>query len=131
MESNNFETSDDVEFVLRGGNDQQTALYNRIAAINRINYLVRKEIPEFDIRVKSEVFMQCLDLELWVRFYKDEPGDKKIDETFCKRAAEVCIEMEKEQPEFKKDEFDKAVDSAKVAPKENKDNWISRFFKKK
>ena len=48
-----FQTSDDIPFVLRGGDTKEIAMFNRIAAINRINFLIRKELPEFDLREKS------------------------------------------------------------------------------
>lgn len=79
----------DKPFVLRGGDDEQTAMYNRIAAIDRIEFL-----SGVDLREKSAFYLRALDLELYKRWYKDEPPDRKIDETFCQRAAEVVAAME-------------------------------------
>lgn len=79
----------DKPFVLRGGDDEQTAMYNRIAAIDRIKFL-----SGVDLREKSAFYLRALDLELYKRWYKDEPPDRKIDETFCQRAAEVVAAME-------------------------------------
>jgi len=89
-----FSTSDDKEFILRGGDDKNTALYNRIAAINRINYLIRQTLPEYDIREKSATFLKALDIEIYKKYYQDKPKEK-ISEEFCQRMAEVCIEIEK------------------------------------
>jgi len=94
-QTDNFLTSSDLPFTLRGGESQEIALYNRIAAINRIEYLVRKEVPEFNLRDKSKDFIRCLDLEMYIRFYNKEPKNKVIDEEFCQRSAEICLEMEK------------------------------------
>ena len=94
-QTDNFLTSSDLPFTLRGGESQEIALYNRIAAINRIEYLVRKEVPEFNLRDKSKDFIRCLDLEMYIRFYNKEPKNKVIDEVFCQRSAEICLEMEK------------------------------------
>ncbi|MFA6100378.1 MAG: hypothetical protein WC750_05955 [Patescibacteria group bacterium] len=81
--------SADLPFVLKGGNDEQTALHNRIAAIERINFL-----SGIDMRKKSAAYLKAFDLEMWVRWYKNEPADKKIDEEWCQRAAEVIKAME-------------------------------------
>lgn len=123
--------SEDLPFNLKGGEDPHTALVNRIAAINRINYIIRQTIPDFDIRSKSDVYMKCLDLELWKKYYQDEPKDKKIDEQFCQRVAEYCIDMEKVEPVVDEIKFKEAIDIAKVPERVNKENWISRFWKKK
>ena len=98
-----FQTSDDIPFVLRGGDTKEIAMFNRIAAINRINFLIRKELPEFDLRDKSNEFRRCLDMELFHKYYIDGPKDKKIDEEFCQRTAQVCIEMENPKPNLEKD----------------------------
>ena len=96
-----FQTSDDIPFLLRGGDTKEIIMFNRIAAINRINFLIRKELPEFDLREKSTEFRRCLDMELFHKYYIDEPKDKKIDEEFCQRIAQICIEMEKPNPVLK------------------------------
>lgn len=89
-----FETSDDIPFAMRGGDSQETAMYNRIAAINRINYIIRQKLPEFDIRTKSAEYRKFLDLEMYRRYYASEAKDKKIDEEFCQRMAGLCIEFD-------------------------------------
>lgn len=91
--SDEFNTSSDIPFVLRGGDGEQTALYNRVAAINRINYLVQEYVTGFDIRQKSKEYLMCLDMELYKKYYQDD-SKKKIDEEFCQRSAEVCLNME-------------------------------------
>jgi len=123
-----FNTSDDMPFTLRGGNDNATVLANRIVAINRINYLVRQKIPTFDLREKSQVYKDFLDLEMYRKYYS---GDKEhvIDEEFCVRCAELCIELDTEEPEVNKEEFKKAVEDVKIPDK--KENFISKFFKRK
>ena len=98
-----FQTSDDIPFLLRGGDTKEIAMFNRIAAINRINFLIRKKLPEFDLREKSNEFRKCLDLELHKKYYVNEPKDKKIDEEFCQHTAQVCIEMETPKPVLKED----------------------------
>lgn len=89
-----FNTSEDLPFQLRGGEDEQTAIYNRIAIINRVNYLVSKKILQFNLREKSPTYLKCVDLEMWKKFYHQEPKDKKADEEFCQRMAEICLGME-------------------------------------
>lgn len=79
----------DKPFVLRGGDDEQTAIHNRIAAIERIKFLTG-----IDLREKSIYYLAAFDLEMWTRWYKDEPADKRIDEQWCQRAADVVKGME-------------------------------------
>jgi len=92
-----FNTSYDLPLQLRGGDSVEVAIYNRIAAINRINYLVQKHIPNFDIRSKSVDYTKALDLELYKKYYVNESNNKKIDEEFCQRVAKTCIDMDKEE----------------------------------
>ena len=76
--------------------------------------------------------MKCLDLELWKKYYQKEPKDKKIDEEFCQRVAEVCIDMEKAvESVLDEVQFKEAIEIAKVPERVNKENWISKFWKKK
>lgn len=96
-----FETSDDIPFSLRGGDDPKTHTFNRAAALNRINNLIRKQLPDFDIRTKSADFLLCLDLEMYKKYYAGESKDKKIDEEFCQLAAKTCLEMNGIQTEVK------------------------------
>ena len=127
-----FDHSDDIPFNLKGGEDPHTAAVNRTTAINRINYIIRQKLPDFDIRTKSDVYMKCLDLELWKKYYQEEPKDKRIDEEFCQRVAEVCIDMEKAvESVLDEVQFKEAIEIAKVPERVNKENWISKFWKKK
>ena len=98
-------SSPDKPFVLRGGNDEQTAIYNRIAAIERIKFLT----GGIDLRAKNTDYLKFLDLELWVRWYRNEPAGKKIDEEFCQRAARVVRDMEGQQPILSQKKYDEAV----------------------
>jgi hypothetical protein len=88
-----IKTSPDLPFVIRGGDSKETALYNRIAAINRINFLVQQTVPHFEAREKSSQYLKAHDLEMWKRFYegKEQPV---ISEDFCQKAAQVFVEME-------------------------------------
>jgi len=93
--TNEFNTSADLPFQLRGGEDVPTALYNRVASINRINFLVSHHTnTPFDIREKPAEYLLKLDEEMYKRFYVNEPKDKKIDEEFCQRASQICVELE-------------------------------------
>jgi hypothetical protein len=75
-------------FVLIPGDDYQTAMRNRVMAIDRINYL-----SGIDLRTKSVYFRNALDLEMWERWYKKYPRDHKIDEEWIQRAVEVIKSM--------------------------------------
>ena len=89
-----FDTSPEIPFVKRGGNTVEIAAYNRIAAINRMNWLVRKELPDFDMRLKSDTWRKYWELSMYKRFYTDDPRHE-IDEEFCQNGAKVALEMEK------------------------------------
>lgn len=93
-----MQSSDDLEFVLKGGESKEIDAINQVNAMNRINTLVRKEIPDFDIRMKSPKFLEFLDLTLIKKYERYRNKEQKIDEQFCKDSAEVCIEMEKDEP---------------------------------
>ena len=88
--------SSDKPFVLRGGNTEQDALHNRIAAIERIRY-----ISGVDLRTKSSTYLMLFDLEMYQRWYKDYPPDHRIDEEWCQRAADVIKSMEKDREQYK------------------------------
>ena len=90
----NFDTSPEIPFVKRGGNTVEIATYNRIAAINRMNWIVQRELPDFDVRLKSDTWRKCWELSMYKRFYVDDPRHE-IDEKFCQNGAKVAIEMEK------------------------------------
>lgn len=95
--------SADKPFLLRGGQDRQAAEHNRIRAIERIKFL-----SGVDLRERSVIYMQALDLEMWQRWYKGEPPTKPIDEEFCQRAAQVIMGMEGKDVTLDKDAYDKA-----------------------
>ena len=96
-------TNPDKEFVLRGGESQQTAIHNRIAAIERIKFL-----SGVDLRDKSANFLKVLDVYLWKTWLKSEPKDKKIDEEFCQRSAEFCKKMEGQPVKLDEKEYAQA-----------------------
>jgi hypothetical protein len=81
----------DKPFRLRGGKNETAAIHNRISAIERINYLVG---GGFDLRKKGDYFLMLLDIEMYERWYKNEPKEKPVDEDWCQRAAEVIRIME-------------------------------------
>ena len=89
-----FITNAEQPFIFKEGTDEPTILLNRVAALDRINFLVRQAFPDFDIRLKADDFLKCMALELWKRFYQEAPRDKKIDEEFCQHVAQVCCDME-------------------------------------
>lgn len=88
-----FKTEADKPFVLKEGNTVETAMYNRIAVLNRVNFLVRAKVKEFDIRTKSPEYTKALDMEMWKRFYSEKPTEP-VSEDFCQKMAQVCIESE-------------------------------------
>jgi hypothetical protein len=90
----------DKPFVLRGGNTEQAAVYNRIAVLERVKYLTGVDLAE-----RSVWYRYALDLEMYQRWYKNEPKDKQIDEEFCQRMAIVVRDMEKDA-----DMYDKATE---------------------
>lgn len=107
----------DLPFVLRGGETKDAAIHNRIAVIDRIQFLTG-----VDLRTKSAEYLKALDLELWYRWYRHEDTRKKVDEVFCQRSAEVIKGMEEEikplDPQAyakAKGEFD-AASHAQVVP---------------
>ena len=128
-----FKTSPDVPFVMRGGSDKETALYNRVAVLNRLNWLVQKTIPDFDIRLKTEVWQRCWELEMYKRFYTNDPKHP-IDEEFCQNGAKVAVEMESKPVEpVDKKEYMKAFVSATIPTDktpEAKDGFIANVLRK-
>lgn len=94
-------TSSDLPFQLRGGQDEQTAIHNRIAAIERIKFLS----GGIDLTKKSVDFLRAFDLEMWTRWYRYESADKLIDEEWCQRAAQVAIAMEKKDVEVDEEKY--------------------------
>ena len=87
----------DKPFVLRGGSTQHASIYNRIACLARV-----KHLSGVDLQRKSVWYRYALDLEMYTRWYKNEPKDKPIDEEFCQRMAEVIKEMEKDKQMYDK-----------------------------
>lgn len=79
----------DTPFTLRGGENESSALRNRAEAIARIKFLSGVDLTKKDIG-----YLKALDVEMWTRWYINEPKDKPIDEEFCQRAAEVTKSME-------------------------------------
>lgn len=78
-----------LPFERRGGQTQQDATYNRIAALQRIKFLTG-----VDLLNKSPEYKKLIDSELYVRWYKDLPSDSPIDEDWCQRVAVVVKELE-------------------------------------
>ena len=89
--------SPDQPFRLIGGQTEAVALRNRINAIDRINYLVGNN---FDLRSKTSEYRFLLDMEMYQRWYKNEPKDKIIDEEYCQRAAQVIRDLEQDALEI-------------------------------
>lgn len=87
----------DKEFRLHGGTTEQSAIYNRIQAIQRIRHLCGVDLTQ-----KSKYYLFALDMEMYQRWYKGLPKDHKIDEEWCKRAAEVVKSMEKDKEMYNK-----------------------------
>lgn len=83
--------SADLPFVFRSGNDEVTAIFNRVAALERI-----KHLTGVDLKDKPVEYKQLIDCELYVKYYKDLPHGIPIDEEFCQRAAEVIRILESE-----------------------------------
>ena len=81
----------DQPFILRGGDSKDAAIHNRIAVLDRIQYL-----SGVDLRTKSAEYLKALDLELWHRWYRKEPANTRVSEEFCQRAAQVIMGMEEE-----------------------------------
>lgn len=81
--------SPDVPFVFREGQDQVTALHNRIAALKRIEFLCG-----VDLSRKSDDYKMLVDSIMFERWYKDYPSNHRINDEWCQRAAEVTRELE-------------------------------------
>ena len=92
----------DKPFELRGGNSQDAALHNRIAAIKRIEFLTG-----VDLSTKSTDYMKVLDLEMWKRWYHTNPR-APLSEEFCQRVAEVIHAMEGKKLIFYEEEYDQS-----------------------
>lgn len=94
--------SPDLPFVFRQGDDELTALHNRIGALERIKFLTGVDLKE-----RSTEYKQLIDCELYVKFYKDLPTNIPIDEEFCQRTADIVRILEKE----KKEDLDKTLEA--------------------
>lgn len=112
--------SPDLPFVFRKGDE----LYNRIAVIDRIQYLTG-----VDLRDKSASYLKAMDLEMWKRWYSKENPLKTVDEEFCQRASTVIIDMESslnqlDDTEYSnaKKEYEAKLQGAASADLHSKDN---------
>lgn len=76
-------------FLRKEGQDQQTAIFNRIAALERIKFLTGVNLVD-----KSADYKKLIDSELYTRWYKDYPQDHAIDEDWCGKVAIVVKELE-------------------------------------
>lgn len=81
-------------FERRGGLDQQTALFNRVAAIKRIEFLCGTNLAS-----ESSDFKKLVDAEMYAGFYKDYPTDHLIDEEFCQRCATIVRNLKDKKTE--------------------------------
>lgn len=81
--------SPDVPFVRREGQDQLTAIHNRVAALKRIQHLCGVDLTQ-----KSAKYKMLVDAEMYSRFYQDYPTNHPIDEEFCQNAAIIVKEIE-------------------------------------
>ncbi len=131
-------TSPELPFKLRGGESHQTALYNRITAIKRMEYLLKDKYSHtFSFNHAGEKWLQLWDLNMYGQWYKNVPKDFKIDEEFCQRGAQVAHTMIKDKTEPKDVGFDiekKIKDTFKankILPKENvtrKLSWKEKLY---
>ena len=126
-----FKTNPENPFVLLGGNTLEIGMHNRISAINRVNYLVRQTLPDFDLQDKTTGYRYALDREMSKRFYQDKP-DAKIDEEFCQNMAQVCIEFENRpvEPFVSKEELDNLAQPTKEPEPIIKEMWYKRLLRK-
>ena len=130
--------SPELPFKLRGGESYQTAVYNRIAAIKRMEYLLKKKYSHrFSFRHAGAAWLQLWDLNMYGQWYKDVPKDFKIDEMFCQRGAEVADKMLKDKTEPKDVGFDvgekikKTFRADSILPKEKltrKLSWKEKLY---
>ncbi len=121
----------DKPFRIKGGKTSHVAIYNRILCLARV-----KHLSGVDLQHKSKWYRYSLDLEMYKRWYKNEPKDKVIDETFCQRMATVVKEMEKDA-----EVYDKATEvsgllataykESKILPKEETKRELSWWDKLK
>lgn len=125
-----YNTHPENPFVLKEGDSREVGLYNRIAAINRVNYLVKQKIPTFDIYDKPDTYRFAIDTEMHKRHYKDKP-DAKIDEDFCQHMAEICLEFEEGKTDpAKSEEEPKSVLESVTEPKPQTENAWAKILKK-
>lgn len=87
-------SSPDLPFVRKGGDDQISALHNRVSALERIKFLTG-----VDLRDRSTEYKQLIDCELYVKYFKNEPLDQPISEEWCQRVAEIVRILEKKKQE--------------------------------
>lgn len=84
--------SEDTPFIYHKGENKR----NQVEALNRINYLVRQQIPNFDIQTLNDAQRRFLDTTLLKEYYATNPS-LPIDEDFCQRAAKLLIEYNEEK----------------------------------
>ncbi len=84
----------DIPFERIETNNQQDAIYNRINAIKRIEYLSGVNLAN-----ESSEFKKLVDIEMYTRFYKDQDQNHQIDEEFCQNCAIVVKELVSLDPE--------------------------------
>ncbi|MCR4337981.1 MAG: hypothetical protein NUV91_09285 [Candidatus Omnitrophica bacterium] len=106
-------TSPDLPFTPVGGSDKQAAIHNRISVIKRIEFL-----SGVNLQSKSKEYLKALDLELYKRWYHNEPRTKRADEEFCQRSAEVIQDIEKNGFDLDQREFDDALSHHKNKPED-------------
>lgn len=109
-------SSPELPFVARGGNDNLTALHNRIAALDRIKFLTG-----VDLKDRSTEYKQLIDCELYVKYYKNNPTEP-ISEEWCQRAAEIINILEKEKQEDLNKTLEGVPDRVEQLYKESKQN---------
>ena len=111
----------ELPFSLKPGESREIALLNRMNAINRINWLVQRQYLDFNIRNKSDIWRQCWELEMYKRFYKDDPKHI-IDEEFCQNGATVAGEMETKLTIMDEKEYEAAKMTAMNPSVKNSEN---------
>jgi len=128
-----FDTKPEQPFDIKQGDSNEVALYNRIAAINRINHLVQEKIPGFNLYKKDKQYFLNIDMYLWEHHYKTKARDTQISEDFCQWAAEACILFEKEDvAPVPPEDIKEAYEKAKVSMRDSRQypSWVQRFFRK-
>lgn len=126
-----FNTHSEHPFLLKEGNTVEISTYNRIAATNRINYLVRQVIPDFDIREKTDDYRKALDLEMVKLYYRDDMT-KKIDEDFCQNMSRICVSFEQTSynPVVSDNELSSVIEEINHPVEQKKEGSLKHLLKK-